>query len=89
MTICGYLESTGMPVAELARRVGVPRTTLFRWRAEELETGRVQHIDASSILRLVEGTSGAITADDIVHGSDESRAKAARKPRKPRKRKAA
>lgn len=65
MGICKYLAETNQTPGQLAKRCGVPTSTVYRWKKEEEKTGRVR-IDSDNLLKLVTGTDGKITADAVI-----------------------
>ena len=60
MTIQAYLQLHGLTPGAFARKVGVSRSVASRWaRGEDVPRG-------PNIRKVVEGTRGEITANDIL-----------------------
>jgi len=59
MTFDEYRNSEGITYAELARRIGVDRDSLYRWRTGE------RRISRFGALHVEEVTKGKITAKEL------------------------
>jgi transcriptional regulator with XRE-family HTH domain len=59
MQLSSYLKKSGVTAAEFAKRIGVDKTTVYRYIRGE----RIPNRDALS--RIMEETEGAVTANDF------------------------
>ncbi len=68
MKLGDYLQTEGITAAEFGRRIGASRSTVLRW------VKGARSPDSTSMRRVIDATSGAVSANDFFHAPDQGEA---------------